>query len=199
MADKKKIGLFGGTFDPIHNGHVHLALYLIENKYVDRLLFCPTQQNPLKKKSVLSANLYHRQCMVKIVLEKISNCELIEESKGSSFFIDTLRDVKNKFVNDNLYFIHGADILNTFHQWKDPEEILKISTPIIFARKTEYQKLEELHSFSQTLKEAIIDVPLFDISSTVIRSRLKNNKTCLHLIPHKVFEYIQEHDLYKDG
>lgn len=194
----KKIGVFGGTFDPIHNGHIHIALFLIEQGYLDKVLFCPTKQNPLKTdKQQTQTSLAHREAMVSIVLSSLDHCQLIQESASSNFFVDTLKDIRQQNPNSKLFFIHGLDILESFHLWNNPEEILSLAQPLIVSRKTDYQKVEEFHPFSQTLKKAIIDVPLFEISSTVIRDRLNRNKACLHLVPQQVLEYIRENDLYK--
>lgn len=181
----KQIGVYGGTFDPVHFGHIQLAISLFEQGGLDEIFWIPANINPLKSDSPVSAD--HRLQMLKIALEmlpffKILDIELKRE--GPSYTIDTLRLLKKEYPDAKLRLILGDDTLKKFSQWKDPEEIVRLAPPLIGARF-----LEETH-FQK------IRTPLFEISATDIRDRLSRGLYCGHLVPAKVLDYIASNRLY---
>jgi nicotinate-nucleotide adenylyltransferase len=190
---KKKLGLFGGTFDPIHFGHLNLALELLEKEGLDEVLFCPARTSPFKKTHPPLASPEDRLAMVKLAIEGISAFRLstLELARsGPSYTIDTLRALRAPDVQ--LYLLLSSDALEDFHLWKEADEILELSRPLIGARTgfLSPQKIPE------ALQKGIISTRALDISSTEVRDRLKKRLYCGHLLPAKVLDYIQKHHLY---
>lgn len=196
----KRIGVFGGSFDPIHFGHLYLALTLYEKHELDEVLFVPATHNPLKEPDLTSS--YHRLEMLKLALEplpqfKIDTIEL--DRSGPSFTIDTLRalHVREKGKSE-LFLLLGADALHYLHLWKDYDELFSLATPLVLCRN--HKAFPELPELSEEVKKILhkgwTEAPLLEISATNIRKRLKDSHFCGHLMPAKVLDYIQLHQLY---
>lgn len=167
----KTVGFFGGSFDPIHFGHIALAIELMEAHKLDEVLFCPAFCSPFKQDRPPKASAEERLHILKLALEipqfKISTLEL--DRKGPSYTIDTLRELKQE--NVHLRLLLSDEAASGFKKWKEPEEIAKIAPLCIGKRKIE-------------------------ISSTEIRERLKNNLYCGHLVPAKALDYIVRNRVY---
>lgn len=190
----KQIGFFGGTFDPIHFGHLNLAMELLEKGKLDEILFCPAHCSPFKVKKPPIATPQERYEMLAAVLADFPSCEItpIEiERKGPSYTIDTLRQLQKKGTQYRL--ILSEEAVERFHEWHEPEELLRLAPPIIGSRSV-------AHSWSgpygEKLKKNIVKTSLFDISSTEVRERLRRKLCCAHLIPQKALDYINQNDLY---
>ena len=203
---QERVGLFGGTFDPIHLGHINLALSLLEAHQLDRVIFCPAAVSPFKDAAPPKASKEERKEMVSIAIKKITPFSLLEselERKGLSYTIDTILDVlaiaKSKDEELDLFLLLGEDALAHFHLWKDVEEILAKVKPLVGARSVD-QKIsfprEMSASIEKALREGITDIPILDISSTMIRKRLGEGKYCGHLVPPDVLSFIHTHKLY---
>jgi nicotinate-nucleotide adenylyltransferase len=168
---KKIVGFFGGSFDPIHFGHITLAIELMEEHALDEVLFCPAYCSPFKTDKPPVAGPKDRLAMLKLALEippfKITSWELDRE--GPSYTIDTIRALQTEGVQYRLLLSNEA--AKDLKQWKEVEALVRLAPPLIGERKT-------------------------PISSTQIRERLQKNLYCGHLIPAKVLEYIRKHDLY---
>ena len=205
------IAIMGGTFDPIHNGHLHVATSVIEAFNIKKVLFVPAGISPFKKHS--KNNKTHRQQMVSIAIDPYQNffIEDIEIKKSeTSYTIDTIKEIKKSY--DNIYLIIGADNLSDILKWKEIGllflmcEIIVVSRGSIDDRIDKYRKVLENNeniSIEKKLQEmgAIIHtlkIPLFDISSTEIRNRIEANKDVYHLVPEGVLKYINNNNLYKD-
>lgn len=191
MEKNRVIGFFGGTFDPPHLGHIQLALALKEKGNLDAVFFCPTFLSPSKKKHQSSVSPQDRLAMVKRAIEPVKEFHLIEEeihSKRATYTIDTIRSLYQKYPKAQFRVLLGEDHLSTFSSWKEANELLKIAPPLVGLR-TSYQG-------ENPLGLEIIETPLFDISASEIRFRLKNGLYVGHLIPHLVLEYIHEKKLY---
>ena len=195
----KKVGIIGGSFDPIHFGHFGLALSLLEAHSLDEILWIPAKRNPLKKHMPV-ADL-HRMQMLKLALEdipffKISDLEIKRE--GASYTIDTLNELKRSNSNNQYYLLLGDDVISQFMKWKAPGEIVNLATLLIGAR--EGAALPDLSHFPDKIKKSLLSgwtsIPILDISSTHLRKRLKDNLVCSHLMPAKVLDYIAAHHLY---
>ncbi len=219
----KKIGFFGGTFDPIHFGHLNLALEILEKKPLDEIWFCPTKKNPLKQE-IKTASILHRKQMINLAIQSIPQFKVVNEKETtaqSAYTIDTLRYLieqekkrerkEDKVALTQLFLIIGEDILSEFLSWKEPEEIIKLAPLIIGCRHlpqvaSEKIKLSEIKLNPVTLsgKDNVlqamiagkIKTQLLDISATEIRQRLAQGLYCKHLIPQEVIDYIQLHHLY---
>ncbi len=192
---KKKIGIFGGTFDPIHFGHLNCAITIREQCGLDEVVFIPCHQSPLRTREAYAAGA-HRMEMVKRAIEGIAGFSVSDvemNRKPPSYMIDTLH-----LLPDAEYFlILGEDALLNFQRWKEPEEIVKKVSILIASRDSDQKDINYL-KMPLFLKERVrfIKTPLFDISSTQIRDRLSKKLYCGHLVPAKVLDYIYENLLY---
>ena len=199
-----KIGIMGGTFDPIHYAHLATAEFIRDNYKLDKILFIPSGNPPHKKDSI--TDKYHRYNMVLLSTNNnddfiVSDIEIKREKK--TYTIDTLRELKEKYKNIEIYFITGADAICEIETWKDVEENFKLSNFIAATRPgisllTSNEKIEELKAKYNANIENVY-VPSLDISSTYIRNQLNNNKTIRYLVPDMVQEYIYNKRLYNTG
>jgi nicotinate-nucleotide adenylyltransferase len=192
----KKIGFFGGTFDPIHFGHIHLALQMLEIHHLECVLFCPAFQSPLKADRLPQVSAEHRLNMVKLAIEPIKNFLLLDyevESKKNSYTIDTIRYLKKE--GKDVRLILGEDSLADLASWKEVQELLSQAPPFIGSRLVSMPS--SIPSFLQEkIKPGITKIPVLEISSTDIRERLRKRLYCGHLLPAKVLDYIYENGLY---
>lgn len=201
----KRIGIFGGTFDPIHLGHLLVAIALKEAHSLDHVYFLPAQMNPQKQNSK-AASAEHRCQMIKIALRGVPGCSLLSlelDRPGPSYMIDTLRLLKTKkpFKNSELFLLMGEDLLETFTEWKEPHAIVRLCQPLI-ARRTECSPLGRWQhdpELSEAIFRGMTKTPLFDISATDIRARLKKGVFCGHLIHKAVLHYIHKYKVYNDN
>lgn len=194
-----RIGILGGSFDPVHFGHIQLAKSLMEIHHLDQVLWIPVKINPLKIKAPVAD--FHRLAMLKMAIEgfpafKIQTIEM--ERPDASYTIDTLRFLKEKFPDDQLYLLLGDDVLSHFMQWKEPLEIVTLAPPLVGARTSlenpYFANLtEEIRPYFQ---KGWTKTLILEISSTQIRDRLKKGLDCSHLVPAKVLDYIALHGLY---
>ncbi|BDX52774.1 nicotinate-nucleotide adenylyltransferase [Metamycoplasma equirhinis] len=156
-----KIGIFGGSFNPIHKGHILIASDALQLLNLDQIIFVPTNCNPFKKKSDYVDNK-HRIEMIKLVLKnKMSLSEFETNQKGTSYTINTIQFFKNKFPEDELYLLVGSDNVNKLNKWKDIDLISKLAKICIFNRNNKFSKINikkyncillnnEFHDFSST-------------------------------------------------
>lgn len=187
-------GLFGGTFDPIHFGHIHLALELAERHNLAGVFFCPAAVNPEKTDSVPQAGLEDRLNMVNLAIEAIPSFSLLTwecHQPPPSYTVDTLRKLHDSFPEVHWKLLLGFDSAINLEKWKEPNEILKLATPLIGARSG-----FDDENLLKKNKIVLNQIPLLGISSTMIRQRLKQKLYCGHLIPQKVMDYIFLHNLY---
>lgn len=200
-----KIGILGGTFNPPHFGHISLAIDMMEAHQLDEILVTPAFINPFKKKESQTAS-HHREAMIKKAIKGINGlklCQIELENEGPSYTINTLSTLYQYFKRNEtpfkLYLILGEDSAESFFNWNQPEEIIKLSTLIVGKRslnanfKWEACMKPEL---MLALKEGLTPTRYLDISSTDIRNRIKKGQYVEHLIPLSVWRYIQKHRLY---
>lgn len=199
-----KIGLLGGTFDPIHCGHLNLAFELMEKNHLDQIWFIPAQINPFKTQSPPTL-IEHRLAMVQLAIQDIPQFhlkDLEKERPPPSYTIDTLRAFVAEEVShpasNQFYLLMGEDAVPGFCHWHLPEEIVKLAPLLIGSRTGIWQY--QLDEFSLLIREAIqkglTQTRLIDISGTEIRHRLSQNLYCGHLVAPSVLDYIAEHHLY---
>ena len=190
-----KIGLFFGSFNPIHIGHLIIGNFIIENSDLDKLWFVVTPQNPFKKKSTLLDD-HHRLEMVNLAVQKYpkfqsSNIEF--SLPQPSYTIDTLVSLQEKYPEHQFVLLMGEDNLNSFHKWKNFEQILKYHQILVYPRITSTPDTTPV-SHPNISK---IAAPVIEISSTVIRQMIKDKKNIRPMLPPEVFEYIDGSNLYK--
>ncbi|RUM31581.1 MAG: nicotinate (nicotinamide) nucleotide adenylyltransferase [Aquifex sp.] len=194
--------IFGGSFDPVHIGHIILARDVFEHFKAKEVVFVPTYQAPLKEKHRASAE--DRLNMLRLALEKephftVEDYEI--RRKGISYTVYTLRYLKEKYKGDELFLLLGSDSFLKFHMWKNPNEILKLAKIIVVERQG---MLEEVKRYTREyfpqLKEGknifFFKSRRIDISSTEIRKRISEGKSVYCMVPEKVEEYIRERGLY---
>lgn len=199
---KIRIGIMGGTFDPIHYAHLATAEYVRENFNLDKVLFIPTGNPP--HKTNLRTDKLDRYNMV--LLATKNNKSFITSSieidrQESTYTIDTLKELHKKYKNSELYFITGADTICDMENWKNAGKNFDLATfvatmrPGIDKDKTN-EKIKNLEKIYDTNIKRV-DAPLLDISSTYIRNQIKLNKSIKYLIPEDVQTYIDEKEIYK--
>jgi nicotinate-nucleotide adenylyltransferase len=198
-----KIGIMGGTFNPIHNGHLIMAEYARYSLNLDKVLFIPTGKPPHKEIEE-ATYLNHRLEMT--VLATLSNSffqvsSMEIERKNITYTIDTIEALREEYPRDEFYFIIGADSLFEIEKWKDYKKLLGLCNFAVVERPNfnndkiveKIQNLETLHN-SNIVK---IDSPLIEISSTEIRNRVNKEQSIKYLVPELVEDYIAKYGLYK--
>ena len=192
---KEKIGLFFGTFDPIHNGHLRIAKYITEEKLADKVWLVVTPKNPIKAGSKISS-FNHRFNMAKIATENYDNIipsDLEVNLKKPNYTIDTLEYISNKLKDIEFSLIIGEDNYKIFDTWKDYKKIINKYKIFIYPRKGTLN--ENLHIINENTM--YIGGPRIDLSSTNIRKIVSNNSDPKDLISNKVMEYINSNKLYQ--
>ena len=188
-----KVGIYGGTFDPVHNGHLITAQYVLEERNLDQIIFMPNNVSPLKI-GRKSAATHDRMEMLKLALEPVEAFihSSYEIDKGDvSYTVDTLRELKSEY--DYLELIIGLDNLLIFDKWYEADEIADLAHLVVLKRESELSN--KPNRFFD--RAALINTPVIEISSTVIRERIERKLSIDFLVPEKVKEYIQDNNLYK--
>ncbi len=189
-----KTGLFFGSFNPVHVGHLVIANYMVEFTDLESLWFVPSPQSPFKKKqSLLAAN--HRVMLLNAAIGdhprlKVSDIEL--KMPVPSYTIDTLTYLKEKFPKRAFSLIMGADNLGSLTKWKNYEMILENHEIYIYPRPG-----VDPGALSSHENVHIVDAPLMEVSSTMIRDGIKKKKDLRFMVPHGVWEMISEMHFYK--
>ena len=202
-AVSQKIGIMGGTFDPIHYGHLLIAQSAAEEFALDQVLFLPTGRSPHKsEKDVTDPQI--RCEMVQIALEdnrKFEISMLEAENTEVNYTYASLQKLKQLYPKAQLYFIMGEDSLDDFPTWKKPEEICRLSTVLVAVRNDKgfgiSDKIAEISQMYQADMH-MLHAPNFSVSSHDIRKRIHENKSVRYMLPDKVTEYIVQHDLYRE-
>lgn len=191
-----KIGIFGGSFDPIHTGHAIIAQHIISSGAVDRLWFMVSPVNPLKAGKLRQVADTDRLRMVEMVshpLEGVETSAFEFSMPKPSYTIDTLNALQKKFPDDEFYLIIGGDNWELFGKWRNSEEILAKYHVLI------YPRLGYEVSIPDDLKNrvALVGAPIIELSSTEIRERLAKGQSVRYYVPDKVLEYIERKQLYR--
>jgi len=193
MASKElRIGVFGGTFNPIHYGHLVLAEQAYEKLNLSSVIIIPSFQPPHKNSSYI-ASAKHRYNMVRLAVKgnkrfKISNIEI--KRKGRSYLVDTLRQLRKIYPKAKLFFISGSDVSDQIARWKSIKEALKLCK-FVLAKRPGYR----LKKYTKNI--SIISITELDISSSMIRHKIKNGHSLRYLLPEKIISYINRNRLYK--
>lgn len=198
----KKVGIMGGTFNPIHNGHLFLAEHAYEQAGLDYVLFMPTMNPPHKAGTgVISGE--HRLNMVRLALKNNPNFILSDlelNRPGLTYTSDTLEILKEKEPDTEFYFIVGADSLMMMAEWKDPHRVFSLSTIIAGGRNEfTFDQLREQVKYLEGAyngKIILLDMPNMEISSENIRKRIFKNKSIRYYVPDEVLSYIKANNLY---
>ena len=196
MSRRKKICLFGGTFDPPHIGHLLVAQTIFEAENFTKIVFVPTFKTPRKNNIT---DIKDRLAMLRMGVTSNPNFEISDleiQRGGTSYTIDTIREYKSDQDYDSreLYYLIGSDSLQTFHIWKEPREILDESQ-VIVALRPGFRPSDISNWILRKVRFA--SIPRFEISSSTIRSRWQKNKTIRYMVTQSVWEYINDHGIYK--
>ena len=189
-----KVGLFFGSFNPIHIGHMVLANHMLEYTDLDRIWFVVSPHNPLKIKSSL-LNEKHRLHLVNIAIgdnNKLKASDIEFKLSQPSYTIITLTYLKEKFPQHEFVLIMGSDNLENFHKWKNYEEILKNHLIYVYPRPKNSGGKLITHN-----QVKFVNAPLMEISSTAIRIAIKETKDMRYFMPEHVWEYIKEMHFYE--
>lgn len=192
----KKVGLFFGSFNPIHIGHLILANYILENSDMDELWFVVSPHNPFKEKKSL-LNQHNRLEMVELAIKnypkmRASNVEF--SLPQPSYTIDTLTYLKEKFPKNAFALMMGEDNLKHLHKWKNSELLIKNHQIIVYPRKFNGELKDS--EYLQHENIILIDAPIIELSATKIRQMIKENKNVLPMLPPEVFDYLDGSSFY---
>lgn len=198
----KKYGIFGGSFNPIHYGHLMICEYIKEEMSLDKVIFIPTGNPPHKELELSAEDRYE---MVRLAISpnpdfEISDIETTRVKK--SYTVDTIRELKKIYKEEKLYFLIGLDSLFQLKTWMKIGDLSQ-EIEFVVALRPGYLDKEEINKEIDFLRENfgtkinLIKTPLYEISSTDLRDRIREGKSLRYLIPKKVLDYIEESGFYK--
>ncbi len=191
-----KIGLYFGSFNPIHNGHLIIANYVLQHTNINQVWFVVSPQNPLKKSATL-LNEYNRLYLVQIAIEderSLRASDIEFRLPKPSYTIDTLTYLTEKYPAYEFSVIMGSDSYQNLPAWKNYKQLLKNFSIIVYERPG--FKSEKVYEDSQT---TFLKAPLLEISSTYIRKTIKEDKSIKYLVPEKVRIEIEQNNYYKNS
>lgn len=198
----KKAGIMGGTFNPIHIGHLIAAEEVREKLDLDYVIFLPSGNPPHKAESdVLEGR--ERYEMVRLAVED-NNCfrasDLEISRTGKTYTYDTLMDLRNSYKDIEFYYLIGFDTLRDMETWKNIREVFMMTTFVVVNRGSLKDEMSEEIARKISLYNAkilVVEMPGIDVSSTDIRARVSGGKSIRYLVPHRVYDYIMNRGLYR--
>lgn len=191
-----KIGLYFGTFNPIHIGHLIIANHMAEHSDLDQIWMVVTPHNPHKKKTTLLDD-YHRLHMVHLATEEYPNIQPSDiefKLPQPNYTVHTLAHLQEKYPKYEFSLIMGEDNLNSLHKWKNYDVILQNHAIYVYPRLNSGEMDDQ---FANHPKIHRIGAPVIELSSTFIRNSIKNNKNVIPMLPNKVWEYVEHNLFYK--
>jgi nicotinate-nucleotide adenylyltransferase len=199
------VGIIGGNFDPIHNGHLMIANEASEQCEFAQVLFCPYRNSPREEDREVTGS-QTRMMMIELAVKDIPKFQisLVElDREGPSYTVDTLEELSENNPNWNLHFVIGSDNLKEFHTWKEPGRILELARLFVARRDENPTKVprEVKELIQEKGSDRIVfqseEGPQFRVSSTMIRQRRREHKSIEFLVPNEVQDYIKSNDLYE--
>lgn len=193
----KKVGLFFGSFNPIHIGHLILANCILENSDMAELWFVVSPQNPFKDKKTLLSD-HNRLDMVQLAVKnypkmRVSNVEF--SLPKPSYTIDTLTYLKEKYPDHSFALIMGEDNLKGLPKWKNSDKLIENYQIIVYPRLFAGEKQENEYLKHENI--SMVNAPIIELSATEIRNMIKNGKNVRPMLPPEVFEYLDGSNFYK--
>jgi nicotinate-nucleotide adenylyltransferase len=214
-----RLGIFGGTFDPPHVGHLLAASDAFEHLSLDRLVFVPAATQPLKAHRDAGAAAAQRLAMVRLVTAgdpRFSTDSVEVDREGLSYTVETLREFRDQFPSAERYFLVGADVLSSFAKWRDPREILSLATLAVLTRRDDGGStasdaregssspgviagalLPDALASELSARSVLVPTRRIDLSSTEIRDRVRCGRPIRGFVMDAVAEYISSHGLYR--
>jgi nicotinate-nucleotide adenylyltransferase len=198
---QQRLAIFGGTFDPIHIGHLAIAEDARWALGVDQVLFVPAAQQPLKQGQTPGATAEQRLHMVELAIADnphfaVSDAEV--QRGGMSYTVDTVAEIRETLPEAELFFVLGADALVLLPRWHQIEHLITLCHFAVLRRPGVTLAVDELMEILPTLRDrvSIIDGPLLTISATEVRQRVRTKQPVRYHLPHTVWQYIEQHGLY---
>ena len=195
--------LLGGTFDPVHSGHLILAQEVLWRLGLDEVWFVPTGLPWMKRGEPLTAK-EHRRVMVELAIEgnaRFHLCTVELDRPGETYTVDTLEELRSGAMRDgDLLFVMGVDTLHTLHRWKEPKRILELTRVVVALRPGHGEvDLRQLEKIDPTAAERVMTVrmPLIEITGTELRRRAAAGEPIRYLVPDSVADYIETNGLYR--
>ncbi|MCO5260520.1 MAG: nicotinate (nicotinamide) nucleotide adenylyltransferase [Crocinitomicaceae bacterium] len=195
-----KIGLYFGSFNPIHVGHLIIANYMVDHALLDQVWFVISPHNPLKDKKTLLED-YHRLALVKEAIDDNPRLRASDIEFGMAqpnYTVKTLAVLKEKYPTYKFVLIMGEDNLNSLHKWYNYEYLLENYEIVVYPRITDANEEAKQVPFNHPSITYLKDVPIVSISSTFIRNLIKNGKDYRYLVTSPVYKYIDEMGFYKN-
>lgn len=187
-----RVGILGGTFDPIHLGHLAAARAAMECAHLDRVLFIPTGVPPHRPGTVAAAEQRVEMCRLAIEDEERFEVSPIEvRRKGKSYTVDTLRELRKRYPNDELFLILGWDAAKLLSSWHEPDEVRRLARLIVVTRPGS--------GSPATTSEVLCERATPDISGSALRAAIRRGEPMTDRLPEQVAEYIAKHGLYRDN
>jgi nicotinate-nucleotide adenylyltransferase len=190
-----KVGLYFGSFNPIHHGHLVIANFILQHAHLDQVWFVVSPQNPLKRSATL-LNEYHRLHLVRLAVEgeaRLKASDIEFKLPKPSFTVDTLTYLREKYPEEEFSIIMGSDSFQNLTKWKNYPWLIQ-HYPIYVYRRPEHEHLP-LYPGARHIE--IVDAPLLPISSTEIRSKIKKGQSVRYLLPDSVLEEIEKSGYYR--
>ncbi len=184
-----KIGVLGGTFNPPHIGHLILAQQVLEQLCLDKVFFIPAYRPPHKNSNCLEPKF--RLKLIQLAVTGNPKFQVLDieiERKGTSYTVDTVAELKKRYQDVTFYLIIGSDLADSFDCWKNPDKIKKMAKLVVAKRRGV--------SLGQREDFLFVDINQIEISSSLVRKRIKEAKSIKYLVPEKVERYIRENNLY---
>ncbi len=189
-----KIGVFFGSFNPIHIGHMMIAEYIYEYSDLDQIWFIVSPQNPFKKKDILLEDHHRLEMVYRAIGDdnrfRVSNIEF--RMPKPSFTIDTLTWISEMYPNDQFAMIMGSDNLKNFHKWKNHRLLIENYPRYVYPRYGDSELMSGKHE-----NIIMVKAPKIEISGSMIRESISGRKTLRYFLPEKVYQYIDEMNFYK--
>ena len=196
-----RLGIYGGSFDPVHNGHLALARACQRQAGLDEVWFMPTAVQPLKQKGPHATDA-QRVDMLELATRdvpswRVSTLEI--DRGGKSYTVDTLRQLSEELPDAVLFFLMGADAVRDVPQWREPNEIFRLATPLVVRRAGESDPdMKALKAVAAANKQPrLLEMPAHAISSSEIRRRVAAGESIIDLVPPEVAAFIAAHHVYR--
>lgn len=200
---RKRVGLLGGTFNPIHFGHLNLALEIQEKRDLEEVWFIPSLLSPLRTHEALISP-EHRLNMLALALGPVPGfqiCPVELERPPPSYTIDTIKEIVSLYPEPLFHLILGEDSLIRFQEWKEPDEIVRLLPLLIGSRRhseleSRFPSLGLSQEITEAIRKGLVATRQLEISASEVRERLKKRLYCGHFLPLKVLDYICANQLY---